>query len=82
MMNLVKWNPWREMPALPNRLNRFFDDPFFRIGRMADDSELSMWNPAVEGQFIATLNEEGSLNFEDAAGTKQACRFYRVVVRP
>ena len=48
MMNLVKWNPWREMPTLPGRLNRFFDDPFFRIGRLADDSDLGMWNPAVD----------------------------------
>ena len=48
MMNLVKWNPWREMPAMPDRLNRFFDDPFFSIGRMAEDSGLGMWNPAVD----------------------------------
>ncbi|MEJ2285729.1 MAG: Hsp20/alpha crystallin family protein [Desulfobacterales bacterium] len=48
MMNLVKWNPWREMPAVPGRLNRFFDDPFFRLGRLADDSEMGMWNPAVD----------------------------------
>ena len=48
MMNLVKWNPWREMPALHNRINRMFDDPFFRIGRMADEEGLGMWNPAVD----------------------------------
>jgi HSP20 family protein len=48
MMNLVKWNPWREMPALPGRLDRFFDDPFFRIGRLADESALGMWNPVVD----------------------------------
>ena len=48
MMNLVKWNPWRDMPAMPDRLNRFFDDPFFSIGRMAEDSGLGMWNPAVD----------------------------------
>ena len=48
MMNLVKWNPWREMPAVQGSLNRFFDDPFFRISRMADDSEMGMWNPAVD----------------------------------
>ena len=48
MMNLVKWNPWREMPTLSGRLNRLFDDPFFHIGRMADDSDLGMWNPAVD----------------------------------
>ena len=48
MMNLVKWNPRREIPTLPGRFNRLFDDPFFRIGRMADDSDLGMWNPAVD----------------------------------
>jgi HSP20 family protein len=25
-----------------------FDDPFFSIGRMADESDLSNWNPAVD----------------------------------
>ena len=48
MMNLVRWNPWREMPTLPGRFNRLFDDPFFHIGRMADDRNLGMWNPAVD----------------------------------
>ncbi|MEJ2168471.1 MAG: Hsp20/alpha crystallin family protein [Desulfobacterales bacterium] len=48
MMNLVKWNPWREMPALHNRINRMFDDPFFSIDRLADEDGLGMWNPAVD----------------------------------
>ena len=48
MMNLVKWNPWREMPTLQNRINRMFDDPFFRVGRFTDDDSLGMWNPAVD----------------------------------
>ena len=48
MMNLVKLNPWREMPTLPGRFNRLFDDPFFRIGRLDDDSSMGMWNPAVD----------------------------------
>ena len=48
MMNLVRWNPWREMPNLPNRFNRFLDDPFFRIGRMEEDANLGLWNPAVD----------------------------------
>lgn len=47
-MNLVRWNPSREMPTLPGRFNRLFDDPFFRIGRMDDDSGLDTWNPAVD----------------------------------
>lgn len=48
MMNLVKWNPWREMPALHNRINRMFDDPFFSMDRLADEDTLGMWNPAVD----------------------------------
>ncbi len=48
MMNLVKWNPWREMPTLHNRINRLFDDPFFSVGRMEDDAVMGMWNPAVD----------------------------------
>ncbi len=48
MMNLVRWNPWREMPTVHNRLNRFFDDPFLRIGRMDEEANLGMWNPAVD----------------------------------
>ena len=48
MMNLVKWSPWREMPALRNRFNRLFDDPFFRIGQMDDDGGMGLWNPVVD----------------------------------
>ena len=48
MMNLVKWNPWREMPTLHNRINRLFDDPFFSVGPMEDDAVMGMWNPAVD----------------------------------
>jgi HSP20 family protein len=48
MMNLVKWSPWREMTTLQNRINRMFDDPFFRIGRMDDDAGMGMWNPTVD----------------------------------
>ena len=47
-MNLVKWSPWREMPALYNRFNRLFDDPFFRVGQMDDDAGMGLWNPAVD----------------------------------
>jgi len=47
-MNLVKWNPWREMPTLHNRINSLFDDPFFRIGRLSDEESMGMWNPAVD----------------------------------
>lgn len=47
MMNLAKWNPWKEMNALPYRLHRMFEDPFFQIDRMEDDG-LGRWNPRVD----------------------------------
>ena len=48
MMNLVRWNPRREMSMLHNRYSRFFDDPFFRIARMDEDANQGQWNPAVD----------------------------------
>jgi len=48
MMNLVKWNPWRELPALHNRIDRLLEDPFFGIGRPAGEDTPGMWNPAVD----------------------------------
>jgi HSP20 family protein len=36
------------MPTLQNRINRMFDDPFFRVGRFTDDDTMGMWNPAVD----------------------------------
>ena len=47
-MNLVRWNPWKEMPTVHYRINRFFDDPFFRIGHMAESALSESWNPAVD----------------------------------
>lgn len=48
MMNLVRWNPWREMPAVNNRFSRFFDDPFFAMGRMDAADDAGLWNPAID----------------------------------
>lgn len=47
MMNLVRWNPWRDMSTLQHRINHVFNEPFFRSG---DDDELSLgsWYPAVD----------------------------------
>ncbi len=47
-MNLVRWNPWKEMSTLQNRMNSLFSEPFF--GNGGDDTDLSMgsWYPAVD----------------------------------
>ena len=36
------------MPALYNRINGMFDDPFFSLDRLADQENLGLWNPAVD----------------------------------
>jgi HSP20 family protein len=48
MMNLVKWNPWKEMSVLQNRMNHLFNEPFFRSGREDDELSLGAWHPAVD----------------------------------
>ena len=47
-MTLVKWTPMREMMALPYRINRLFDDSFFRAGFSDNDLALSAWHPMVD----------------------------------
>ena len=48
MMNLVRWNPWREMNTLQHRFNHLLDDSFFRPGRSDDDLSLGTWHPVVD----------------------------------
>lgn len=47
-MNLVRWNPMRDMFSLSDRMNRVFDGFFYPTTR--DDESMSMWdwNPAVD----------------------------------
>jgi len=48
MMNLIRWNPWREMSTLQNRINILFNEPFFRSGREDDEFSMGSWYPAVD----------------------------------
>jgi HSP20 family protein len=48
MMNLVRWNPWKEMSVLQNRLNHLFNEPFMRSGQEDDELSLGAWYPAVD----------------------------------
>jgi len=48
MMNLVRWNPWREMSTLQNRINHLLNEPFFRSDREDDDLSMGSWYPAVD----------------------------------
>ena len=47
-MNLVRWNPRREMDAFSDRFNRIIDGPFFPAVRFSDESGLRNWKPVVD----------------------------------
>ena len=47
-MNLVRWNPWNEMPSIRDRFNRLFDDNLFPVDRSEKTLGLSAWNPSVD----------------------------------
>jgi HSP20 family protein len=48
MMDLVRWNPWKEMVSLREHMNRAFEDALFRPERHEDGIGLGAWSPAVD----------------------------------
>lgn len=48
MMDLIRWNPLREMASLRERMNRLFDDSLFRSDGRSDEAEMGGWLPAVD----------------------------------
>lgn len=48
MMDLIRWNPWREMADFRSQLNRFFDMPQLRPDWSDGDGGLGAWQPAVD----------------------------------
>ena len=47
-MNLVKWNPWREMETFSDRVNRLFSGSFFPTVWVSEESGLRDWRPVVD----------------------------------
>ena len=47
-MSLVRWDPFRDVGALQDRINRIFDDAFPRARTVDDDLSLCAWRPAVD----------------------------------
>ncbi len=47
-MAIVRWEPFRDMMTLQERMNRLFDEGFGRF-RMPDESlDSGVWSPAVD----------------------------------
>ena len=47
-MNVVKWNPWREMGTFSDSVNRLFDGTLFPASWLSEDSGLRNWRPVVD----------------------------------
>lgn len=47
-MQLIKWNPARELFGLRNHMNGFFDDFFYPTRKTGQNDGLWSWNPAVD----------------------------------
>jgi HSP20 family protein len=47
-MPLVKWDPFRNMVTLQDRINRLFDDAFPRTPDGDEDLSMSDWHPPVD----------------------------------
>jgi len=47
MMELVRWNPLKEMSLLRNHFGRFFSDPFFPAEMAGNEGSRNVW-PAVD----------------------------------
>lgn len=48
MMDLIRWNPLREMASLRDSMSRLFDDPLFRSDGRTEETEMGAWLPAVD----------------------------------
>ena len=47
-MNLVKWNPLREMETFNSQLGNFFNEPFFLTSFFNDEASMGHWQPVVD----------------------------------
>lgn len=47
-MTVVRWDPFRGVSALQERINRLFDESFSQTKTLDDDVTLCAWEPAVD----------------------------------
>lgn len=85
MLDLIRWNPLKEMVSLRERMNRLFEDSLFRSDRRNDETEMGVWLPAVdvfekEDQLVIKAELPGmdkkdiSLDFKDGVLTLSGVR--------
>jgi HSP20 family protein len=60
-MALAKWDPFKEVTTLQERINRLFEDAFPRTREREEDLSPGIWRPAVdiyEGETAVVLKAE------------------------
>ena len=82
MMNLVRWNPWREMATLHNRFNRLMDDPYLRTDRESAE-DMGTWYPVVDmfendDSFVIKAELPGMGKDDIAVDVRSVSKKYRI----
>ncbi len=47
-MNVIRWNPWREVETWQNRMGWLFDRNLFDFGNAEGEMAMTNWNPTVD----------------------------------
>ena len=47
-MTLVRWDPFRNVATLQDRINRMFDEAFLRSKELDEEVSLASWKPTVD----------------------------------
>ena len=66
-MTIVKWDPFRNIAALQDRINRMFDDSFSQTGMGDDEISSYGWKPNVDIYEV----EDGIVIKADLPGVKK-----------
>ncbi|MEK6681339.1 MAG: Hsp20/alpha crystallin family protein [Nitrospirota bacterium] len=47
-MSLIKWDPFRDLLSLQERMNKLFEESLFRSGKDQEDLTVGRWSPAID----------------------------------
>jgi HSP20 family protein len=84
-MNLVKWDPFRELEDVSSRLNRFFSRTPARVGKESEFLALADWTPSadisetdtaylIKAEIPGVKKEDIKINVQDSVLTIQGER--------
>jgi HSP20 family protein len=48
MLDLIRWNPWKEMVSMRERMNALLSDALLRSDQREDNAAMGLWVPSVD----------------------------------